>query len=66
MTTISINVDDAELKQLESKAKALGLSSADALLRQTVDRLLETEKERKKRLMQRVVKKNAELYRRLA
>lgn len=66
MTTLSIPIEETDLKQLEAKAQEMGLESAEVLLQQTVQKLLESETNRKKRLMERVVEKNAELYRRLA
>lgn len=66
MTTISISLEAAEVAQLEKKAQELGYDSVDLLVQKTVHRLLETEEERKRRLMHYIVDKNAELYRRLA
>ncbi|MGA0559842.1 hypothetical protein ACO2Q8_24485 [Larkinella sp. VNQ87] len=66
MTTIQISLEEAEITRLEQKALSLGYESVDALIQQTVHRLLETEEEHKTRLMHFIVDKNAELYRRLS
>ncbi|MFC5409841.1 hypothetical protein ACFPMF_11015 [Larkinella bovis] len=66
MMTIQIPLEEAEITRLEQKAQSLGYESVDELIQQTVYRLLETEEEHKARLMQYIVAKNAELYRRLA
>lgn len=66
MTTINISLEEAEVTQLEQKARELGYDSVDLFVQKTVQRLLETEETRKKRLMHYIVDKNAELYRRLA
>ncbi len=54
------------MTRLEQKALSLGYESVDELIQKTVHGLLETEEQRKARLMHYIIDKNAELYRRLA
>ncbi|MFD1140498.1 hypothetical protein ACFQ4C_05240 [Larkinella insperata] len=66
MATIQISLEEADMTRLEQKALSLGYESVDELIQKTVHGLLETEEQRKARLMHYIIDKNAELYRRLA
>jgi hypothetical protein len=65
MAEITVPLSDARLLQLEELAASSGLS-VEELLRQCVDQWLGEEEQEFARAAEYVLKKNAELYRRLA
>jgi hypothetical protein len=65
MTMITIPLSDERLAQLRAWAEQAGLSPEE-LLRRRVDQLLERPDEQFRRAAAYVLRKNAELYRRLA
>lgn len=65
MTTITIPLSDERLAQLRSWAEQTGLTPEE-FLRRRVEKLLEQPDEQFRQAADYVMKKNAELYRRLA
>jgi hypothetical protein len=66
MTTISIELEEAQIAQLQEKAEELNLPSANAYVRQLVEQALDSENAEFERITDYLLTKNAELYRRLA
>ncbi len=64
MTTLTITLDESRLRQLQENADRLGLSVEDLAVR-SIEAFLDTDPEFVA-AAQRVLKENAELYRRLA
>ncbi len=64
MSTLTIAVDDAKLQQLQETAQRLGVPVED-LVAQSIDEYL-TRRQRFEEAADYLLKKNAELYRRLA
>ncbi len=65
MSTITIAIPDERLRQLQEAARRLGVSPED-LVRVSIEDLLAGSDEKFKSAADRVLEKNAELYRRLA
>lgn len=65
MSTITIAIPDERLRQLQEEALRLGISPED-LVRVSIEDLLAGSDEKFKSAAERVLEKNAELYRRLA
>ncbi|MBA3767584.1 MAG: ribbon-helix-helix protein, CopG family [Acidobacteria bacterium] len=65
MSTITIAIPDERLRQLQEAAARLGVSPED-LVRVSIEDLLAGSDEKFKSAADRVLEKNAELYRRLA
>jgi len=65
MSTITIAIPDERLRQLQEAASRLGVSPED-LVRVSIEDLLAGSDEKFKSAAERVLEKNAELYRRLA
>ena len=65
MSTITIEIPDDRLLRLKEAAARLGIS-AEELVRLSIDALLARPEEEFKSAMDYVLKKNADLYRRLA
>ncbi len=65
MSTLTIAIPDERLRQLEEAAARLGISPED-LVRVSIEDLLAGSDEKFKNAADRVLEKNAELYRRLA
>ena len=65
MSTITIAIPDERLRQLQEAARRLGVSPED-LVRVSIEDLLAGTDEKFKSAADRVLEKNAELYRRLA
>jgi antitoxin FitA len=65
MTSITITLPDDRLRKLKEKATRLRVSPEE-LVRASVEELLERPEEDFQRALDYVLKKNAELYRRLA
>ena len=65
MSTITIAIPDERLRQLQEEAARLGVSPED-LVRVSIEDLLAGSDEKFKSVADRVLEKNAELYRRLA
>jgi len=65
MSTITIAIPDERLRQLQEAAARLGVSPED-LVRVSIEELLGGSDEKFKSAADRVLEKNAELYRRLA
>jgi hypothetical protein len=65
MTTVTIPLTDEQAAELHSRATQTGLTPEE-FLRQRVEQLLETPEGEFRSAAEYVLKKNAELYRRLA
>ena len=65
MTTITISLSDDRLKILEKKSARLHLSPEE-LVRLSIEELISRPSEDFQQAMQETLKKNAELYKRLA
>jgi antitoxin component of RelBE/YafQ-DinJ toxin-antitoxin module len=65
MKSVSINIDDKKLDDLQKKADQLGLS-IQQLLDATVDDLLSKPDEELENAMRYILKKNSQLYKRLS
>lgn len=65
MNTVTISVSDEHLAKLRSIGKQTGLT-AEELLQQWVARVIEGRDEEFRKVMEEVLEKRAELYRRLA
>jgi antitoxin component of RelBE/YafQ-DinJ toxin-antitoxin module len=65
MKSVSINIDDKKLDDLQKKADQLGLS-IQQLLDATVDDLLSKPDEEFENAMRYILKKNSQLYKRLS
>jgi len=65
LSTITIAIPDERLRQLQEAARRLGVSPED-LVRVSIEDLLAGTDEKFKSAADRVLEKNAELYRRLA
>ena len=66
MGSIILNFEEKQLSQLQAKAKELKFASVEELLIKMADRLIETHEINFESAMQYVLKKNKELYKRLA
>ena len=65
MTDITISLSEERLTKLREKASTYGISTED-LVRASIDQLLAGPDEEFKRVTDHVLKKNEELYQRLA
>ncbi len=65
MTAITIPIPDDRLKELKEKAQRLGISPEE-LVYASIEDLLSRPREDFKQAVDHVLKKNAELYKRLA
>ena len=65
MSTITINLPDEHLSKLQEAAAQLGITPEE-LVRASIEDLLNQPEESFKQALDYVMKKNAELYRRLA
>jgi len=65
MTTVTVALADERVSRLEQLATSLGVSS-DELVRVSIEELLTRPEEAFRQAADYVLKKNAELYRRLA
>ena len=65
MTVLAIDFDEKYLKLLQQRAEAQGLTAED-FVRQTMEELLAESEKELSEAIDYVVKKNAELYKRLA
>ncbi|MBK9337396.1 MAG: DNA-binding protein [Lewinellaceae bacterium] len=66
MSSITLNFEDKQLVQLRAKAKEMQLASVEELLLKIATDLLESREAKFETAMQYVLKKNTELYKRLA
>ena len=65
MSAISINLPDDEMNKLQETADRLGITPEE-LVRASIEKLLNQPEESFKRALDYVMKKNTELYKRLA
>ncbi len=65
MNTVTISLTDAQWKKLQDKAQRMGIAP-EMLLVATLEDLLVRPEEDFRRMVEYVVQKNAELYRRLS
>jgi len=66
MSSITLNFEDKQLVQLRAKAKEMQLASVEELLLKIANDLLDSREAKFEAAMQYVLKKNKELYKRLA
>lgn len=66
MSSITLNFEDKQLVLLRAKAKEMQLASVEELLFKIANDLLESREAKFEAAMQYVLKKNKELYKRLA
>ncbi len=66
MSSITLNFEDKQLVQLRAKAKEMQLATVEELLLKIANDLLESREAKFEAAMQYVLKKNKELYKRLA
>ncbi|MFN0013025.1 MAG: DNA-binding protein [Saprospiraceae bacterium] len=66
MSSITLNFEDKQLVQLRAKAREMQLASVEELLLKIANELLESREAKFEAAMQYVLKKNKELYKRLA